>query len=210
MSIDAPEEFRASRASFISFPAFSRSTSRPFPLSLIRSLFRKLDWESQSRNGGREHRGVVAVMNASWGNGVPLIVQRVVPPLRPSHSFFCMFCCSFCGFASLLSLQRRRRVRTEFKMHGYASFILNYELERLWPGESSVTAKEEERRTGGEKKQRFAAPSSNSSRNSEKVDESETFDISDTDCMLGWLNSGAFLSRFFRERLLRPPTNLRH
>lgn len=63
---------------------------------------------------------------------------------------------------------------------------------------------------GGKKKQRFAAPSSNSSRNSEKVDESETFDISDTDCMLGWLNSGAFLSRFFLERLLRPPTNLRH
>lgn len=62
---------------------------------------------------------------------------------------------------------------------------------------------------GGEKK-RFATPSSNSSGNSEKVDESETFDISDTDCMLGWLNSGAFLSRFFSERLLRPPTNLRH
>jgi hypothetical protein len=24
-------------------------------------------------------------------------------------------------------------------MHGYASFILNYELERLWSGESSIT-----------------------------------------------------------------------
>jgi len=31
-------------------------------------------------------------------------------------------------------------------MHGYASFILNYELERLWPGESSVT--ERDRKSG--------------------------------------------------------------
>ena len=46
---------------------------------------------------------------------------------------------------SLRFSQRRRRVRTEFKMHGYASFILNYELERLWPGESSVTERERER-----------------------------------------------------------------
>lgn len=37
-------------------------------------------------------------------------------------------------------------------MHGYTSFILNYELERLWPGESSVTEGERERENeGGER-----------------------------------------------------------
>jgi len=97
-------------------------------------------------------------MNASWGNGVPLIVQRVVPPPRPFHSFFCapaaLSAASFLSFlSSRLSLQRRRRVRTEFKMHGYASFILNYELERLWPGESSITGERgrERDRRGREK-----------------------------------------------------------
>jgi len=80
-------------------------------------------------------------MNASWGNGVPLIVQRVVPSLRLSRPFFAfVLLLSAASFylSSSLSLshslrfsQRRRRVRTEFKMHGYASFILNYELERL-------------------------------------------------------------------------------
>lgn len=92
-------------------------------------------------------------------------------------------------------------------MHGYTSFILNYELERLWPGESSVTEGERERektKVGREKKRRFAAPSSNSSGNSEKVDESETFDISDTDCMLGWLSIGVFTPVLLSERLLRP------
>lgn len=101
-------------------------------------------------------------MNASWGNGVPLIVQRVVPSLRLSRPFFpfvlLLSAASFHLSNSLsvslthtlspslrLSLQRRRRVRTEFKMHGYASFILNYELERLWPGKSSVTERERER-----------------------------------------------------------------
>lgn len=60
---------------------------------------------------------------------------------------------------------------------------------------------------GGEKKRRGDSPPPRRTRpgTREKVDESETFDISDTDCMLGWLNSGTFLSRFFSERLLRPP-----
>lgn len=49
------------------------------------------------------------------------------------------------------------------------------------------------KREGKKKKRRFASPSSNSSGNLEKVDESETFDISDTDCMLGWLSIGVFI-----------------
>lgn len=75
-------------------------------------------------------------MNASWGNGVPLIVQRVVPPLRLSRFFspslsrrsFPQLHSVSLSLSLRLSLQRRRRVRSEFKMHGYASFILNYEL----------------------------------------------------------------------------------
>lgn len=142
------KQFRASRASFISFPAFSQ-----FSFSLF--LSRALLGVSESRNRGREHRGVVAVMNASWGNGVPLIVQRVVPSLGLSRPFFPLvllfsaasfhLSLSLPPLSSRLSLQRRRQVRTEFKMHGYASFILNYELERLWPGESSITERGRER-----------------------------------------------------------------
>lgn len=64
-------------------------------------------------------------MNALRGNGVPLIVERTVffhslslslrpsPPPRPP-------------FPSC-------RFKFEFKTHGYASFIRNYELGHLWP-----------------------------------------------------------------------------
>lgn len=148
-----------------SFELLARALFHFLPLASLPSfalfLSRARLGDSESRNRGRERRGVVAVMNASWGNGVPLIVQRVVPSLRLSRPFS-RSCCSFLRlrstslflppslpFSVSLSLQRRRRVRTEFKMHGYASFILNYELERLWPGESSVTEREREREKNG-------------------------------------------------------------
>lgn len=58
------------------------------PLSASLFLSRARLGVSESRNRGRVRRGVVAVMNASWGNGVLLIVQRVVPSLRLSRPFF--------------------------------------------------------------------------------------------------------------------------
>lgn len=89
MSIDASQQFRASlaRVLFHFLPLAGRQLSQAVRLSF--SLARLS--ESRSREIEGEKRsllcGVVAVMNASWGNGVPLIVQRVVPPLRLSRFF---------------------------------------------------------------------------------------------------------------------------
>lgn len=168
-------------------------------------------------------------MNASWGNGVPLIVQRVVPPLRLSRffsprSFAALFrsfippLSRFLPLSLCLSLQRRRRVRSEFKMHGYASFILNYELEPFMTemGESNVTEREwdKERRRGrrgreGKKKRRFAALSSNSSGSSRKKSRWEW----NFWYLWHWLHARLVEHRRFypvsSERLL-PSSDLRH
>lgn len=89
-------------------------------------------------------------------------------------------------------------------MHGYASFILNYELERLWPGESSVTEREREREKAAIRLHLVELVG-----NLEKVDESETFDISDTDCMFGWLSIGVFILLLLWTSSTSP-TDLRH
>lgn len=71
-----------------------------------------------------------AVMNAPKGNGVPLIVERVVLSLSKLLSGFLstlsLDLCLFFLRSILLTLLCAGN-STEFKMHGYASFILNYD-----------------------------------------------------------------------------------
>lgn len=58
-----------------------------------------------------------------------------------------------------------------------------------------------------ERKSGDSTPSSNGG-NSEKVDESETFDISDTDCMLGWLSIDVFTPLLLRASSSLPSSTL--
>lgn len=102
----------------------------PFRFSTLSEEYVLKIWLAKTIKGESDD---VAVMNALWGNGVPLIVQRVSP-----SSYFLILSIPW---ESSLRLLRAGHRNIEFKMHSYIFFILNYEYGHLWRVELSKEKK---------------------------------------------------------------------
>lgn len=102
----------------------------PFQFSILLEEYVLKIWFAKTI---KEESDDVAVMNALWGNGVLLIVQRVSP-----FSYFLVLSIPWESFLRLLRAGYRN---TEFKMLSYIFFILNYEHSHLWRVELSKEKK---------------------------------------------------------------------